>query len=483
MARVSLVYFDIHTGFCPSFHHGLASLIGMLRSERHDVRLHHVRSAEELERLTGRIAQDEPNILGLSFTTNQKKYAARFLDCGEALPCVKIAGGVHPTIVGEQLLGEWTHLDGVCLGEAESSLKELCRRIDRREPYLDVPGFCFRQNGQIVRNPPPALPAVETLPLPDYSLFDYENIVRDASETFPMMLARGCPYDCSYCCNHVLKGVYGTSENYVRIPPVSHALRLIRNNLALYPKTRKLVFCDDTFTINRIWLKEFSERYAKEIGLPFFCNARVETITHETVRYLKEAGCLSIDFGVESGSEWLRTNVLNRRHSNKRIEQAFLAVQKQGLHTFSFNLVGLPFETREMMEETLALNQRLRPNFGKVFFFYPYPGSRLYQICEENSLLREGYDQVSGYLEAPALEETLVSHAEIRRQMERLQLFFYFRLGSAKAHLSAFAERLCFRLVSPLRKPALAILDPESRSPQIRWIRRQMRKVALRFFR
>ena len=73
---------------------------------------------------------------------------------------------------------------------------------------------------------------------------------------------------------------------------------------------------DDTFTKNKMWLKDFLERYIKEINIPFNCNARPETVSIEVMKLLKESGCNIVSIGVESGNEELRKNILKRKITN-----------------------------------------------------------------------------------------------------------------------------------------------------------------------
>ena len=195
------------------------------------------------------------------------------------------------------------------------------------------------------------------------------------------MLGRGCPYNCNYCCNNAIKDSCPNKKNYVRFPSIERGIRIIKEFIELYPHAKKIEFADDTFTLNKKWLQEFCTTYKKEIGLPFICNARVETIDEKVVVDLKTAGCTSLYFGIETGNEWLRNYILNRKHSNKQIINALNIVKKNRIKCFSSNIVGLPFETKKMMKETYKLNYDINVDNGICFYFFPFPGTKLYQIC------------------------------------------------------------------------------------------------------
>lgn len=483
MAKIAFFYFDLHTGYYPSFHHGLASLIGTLKSAHHSVRMTHLTDEREYDGAIASLKEENPDIIALSFTTNQKKHVRQFLEKAGISSKFIIAGGVHPTLVKEQLFQDFPEISGTCIGEGEIPLTELCARIDRGEPYLSTPSFYFRTASGIVKNQIAPLMEMDAFALPDYTLFNYRRVIKDAGDTFSMMLSRGCPYTCHYCCNHIIKEAYPNKANYVRFPSIRRSINIIKNNLMLYPETKKITFADDTFTLNKKWLAEFCKTFKEEIGLPFFCNARVETITDDVVRTLKDADCVSIDFGVESGNEWLRANILNRKHSNKKLKEAFAITRRHGIKTFSFNIVGLPFETREMAMETLHLNMELRPNFGQVFFFYPYPGSKLFQLCLDYGFLPDDLESASGYLEGPTVKEIFMSHKEMRKIAELMQAFFYARLIFSKLRMPLSIEKALIRAMLVFRKPIIIILDPLTTNPFLLSLRRAMRKVAMRFLR
>ncbi|MFQ5964065.1 MAG: B12-binding domain-containing radical SAM protein [Candidatus Scalinduaceae bacterium] len=480
MARITFIYFDLNTGYYPSFHHGLASLIGTLKIENHKVYLHHLIFEDDFDKAIKFLEEEKLDVVGLSFTTNQKKHVRRFLEIADLSEMLTVAGGVHCTLVKEEVFKDFPEIDGICLGEGEAPLRELCRRLDNGDDYLATPSFCFRTNDGIGKNAVVPLQGVEVLPLPDYTLFDYDKIISDNGQCFPMMLSRGCPYNCHYCCNHAFREIYPNKGDYVRFPSIERSINVIKNNLSLYPGTKKIIFADDTFTLNKKWLSGFCEVYKKEIDLPFLCNARVETMGEQVAKDLKHGGCISIDFGVESGNEWLRRNILNRRHSNRKIKDAFEITKKYGIKSFSFNIVGLPFETTEMAKDTLNLNMELQPDFGKCFYFYPYPKSRIHQLCLDYGLLLDDLESVSGYLEAPSLKEVFMSHKEMKKYFELMQSFFYARLLFSKIRMPLFLEKLLLKIIFLLRKPILAVLDTKS---DTLGLRRLLRKFAMKYLR
>ncbi|MBU1864463.1 MAG: B12-binding domain-containing radical SAM protein [Candidatus Omnitrophica bacterium] len=483
MVKVQFIYFDLRSGHYQSFHHGLAYIIGTLKSEKHEVVLSHITDESEFTNVEEQIKKWKPDIIGLSFTSNQKKYAIRFMNTIKPSAKLVIAGGVECTLAQEKIFKDIPDIDGICIGEGEVPVKELCWRLDNNKDILSTHSFYFKKDAEIIKNPILPLQDIDVLPFPDYSLFNYKQIINDRGNCVSMMLSRGCSYDCHYCCNAAIGNVYPNKNHYVRFPSINRSMDIVKNNLSLFPYAKKIIFSDDTFTLNAPWLIAFCERYKKEIDLPFLCNARVETVNEEILKALHCAGCVSIEFGIETGSEWLRSHVLNRHHSNERIKEVFDMTKRYGIKRFSYNMIGLPFETKEMARETFELNLKLRPNFGKCFYFYPYPGTELYKICLDNDLLGDGLELMSGYLEAPSLKEKAISHRETRKYFELINIYFYTRLLFSKISIPDTLEMMLLKVSFIFRKQLLFILDPITQCSIIRVFRNMMRKLAYNYLR
>ena len=479
--KLSIIYFDIQTGFQPSLNHGLAYLIGSLKNDNHNVALYHLKNKDEINSLQLLLNKEFNDLICLSFTTNQKKYVKDFLSTDIKFNTkLIIAGGVHCTILKEAVLKEFPRIAGICIGEGELPLKKLCQRISCGEDHSTTPSFYFRSNNNIHKNSIAPLQKIDKSILPDYSLFNYKEIISSNGQCFPMMLSRGCPFNCSYCCNHIIKEVYPNKNEYVRFPAIQHSIEIIKKNLSLWPSTKKIVFADDNFTTNKNWLSEFCIAYKKEIDLPFMCNSRVETINEQTVKELKHAGCVSIDFGIESGNEWLRKYILNRHHSNQVIKDAFALTKKHGIKTFSYNMIGLPFETKKMVKDTYKLNTEIQPDWGKCFYFYPYPESKLYNLCQEYNLLPDNLDIKSGYLESPSLKNIFMSQKEQKKYFDLMQVYFCSRLVFSKLRVPRLIEWILQKIVFIFRIPIASILQPDSKAVRLR---RLMRKFAMKYFR
>ncbi|MGC8838316.1 MAG: B12-binding domain-containing radical SAM protein [Anaerolineae bacterium] len=389
--RITFVYPDIEGVArygARKYYHGLGYLSSVLRERGHETSLLYLQAEPTREAFLQDLQALRPDLVGFSSTTHQHPYVEQ---CAawikEEMPEVRtVAGGTHPTLVPDEVV-QHPALDFVCVGEGEYTLLELVERLAAGEDGMDVAGLWARRGGEVVRNPlRPLIQDLGALPFPDRELFGFDEILRQNDGWVDMMAGRGCPYQCSYCCNPGLQKRYQGLGRYVRYRPVENILAELRALQARYP-VRVLNFQDDVFTLDREWLLQFCDRYAAEFRIPFWINTRVERIRDEAiVEALAHAGCAGVRIGLESGNEHLRREILKRRMSNDEIRAAFRLLRKHGLRVYTCNMLGVPGETAEMIRETVDLNRELAPDQFQFSVFHPYPMTELYDLS-----VREGY--------------------------------------------------------------------------------------------
>jgi radical SAM superfamily enzyme YgiQ (UPF0313 family) len=148
-------------------------------------------------------------------------------------------------------------------------------------------------------------------------------------------------------------------------------------------------FIDDTFTVDYKWVMQFCERLKTEnLNIKWGCQCRVNTVTEEVLTAMKDAGCVQLDFGVESGSERI-LNVLKKGTTSDMICNAFKITKKVGLKTLATFMIGNPQETMEDLEKTLALAKEIKPDFISFFHTTPFPGTELMEMCIDNGWIKK----------------------------------------------------------------------------------------------
>jgi radical SAM superfamily enzyme YgiQ (UPF0313 family) len=155
-----------------------------------------------------------------------------------------------------------------------------------------------------------------------------------------------------------------------------------------------VIFLDDTFTIHHPWVFEFCREFPGRVRLPFSIHARAETMNPKLIEALAAAGCRHVVYGVESGSERVRREIMKRPVKNDRLVEVFRRTKDAGMLVTANYMIGVPGETREDLRATIELHHRLEPlDFG-YFVFYPFPGTQLFQVCRQRGWLPQNWQDL-----------------------------------------------------------------------------------------
>lgn len=364
------------------FQQGIASISAVLKKAGHSTSLIYLWQVDDGS-LDSRIREFRPDLVALSLTSG-------FFELGcavakrvkDAYNLPVLMGGVHPTLrPGESIAAEGVF--AVCIGEGEYPTLELCEALQAGRDPTGIPNLWVRRDGIVHRNEiRPLIADLDSLPFPDRELFPFDKLLDTLAE-MEFMGSRGCPYLCAYCVNHAFIQLLKGKGPYVRYRSVDSLLAEIDQVMSRYTHAGYIGFHDDTFTLNPDWLREFSAKYSARFKFPFWCNSTARMITPETVALLKKAGCFEVRMGVESGNDHIRIDVLKKNVSKEEIINAFKLLREAGILTYAFNMIGLPYETPETIEDTIRLNQIIRPNEIFCSVFQPYPGTGLDTLCRE----------------------------------------------------------------------------------------------------
>jgi anaerobic magnesium-protoporphyrin IX monomethyl ester cyclase len=274
--------------------------------------------------------------------------------------------------------------DYVLLGEAEWSLLELVKALDRLPGEAQhIPGIAFlRQGGAgILRTPPrPFLRELDSLPFPARDLIDicrYRELWKSAHGFFSLnaTASRGCPFRCNWCA----KPIYGNSFHIRSADSVAEEMRQLKTLWG----ARHIWFADDIFALKPRWALEFAESVERRgAALPFKMQSRVDLMTAETVQALRRAGCAEVWMGVESGSQ----RILNAMDKGVRVEQTPIArenLRRHGIKACFFLQFGYPGESWDDIQETVDLVRRTQPDDIGVSVAYPLPGTKFHERVGE----------------------------------------------------------------------------------------------------
>jgi len=172
-------------------------------------------------------------------------------------------------------------------------------------------------------------------------------------------------------------------------------------------------FVDGTFVAQKESVfEELAPLYKKEINLPFICDATVHCITIRKAELLKDMGCVSLSIGLETGNEEYRKKYLDRSMSNEKIIKAFRIAREANLETRSYNIIGLPFQKRKDIFDTIELNRTCGVSSVSLSIFMPYEGTKLREVCISEGLM-DPYQEIIGDGTCPIIKNPNLSNEEL----------------------------------------------------------------------
>jgi len=363
---------------------GVSSISALLKSHSHVCELLLITRPNFADEVDAKIEQFRPDVVAYTSVATQFPHVAAIAaQVRQAHPDIyQICGGPHATLAPQAALRQ-ADLDAVGVGEGEYPMLELLEALSRGRRPTRIANLCFRgPNGEIEANAPrPFNEDLDALPFVDREL--YAPYVDLGRYEHCIITTRGCPFSCSYCCNHAFKKL--ATGRYVRSRSVGNVMAEIDQLRSKYPDMEYLHVEDEAAGLNRaMWDELLAE--LKRTGLSFGVNYRIGVTGLEFLDRLRDANFVRINVGIESGNEWIRANVLNRKYTNEQILATFSRARALGMETKAYNLIGLPHETPERFEDTLRINQAARPDHPRLYIFYPYPGTALDTMCDELGL-------------------------------------------------------------------------------------------------
>jgi radical SAM superfamily enzyme YgiQ (UPF0313 family) len=365
---------------------GPAFLAAYLRQNGHEASFIRVPHDQAIADIVAAIRQQTPGLIGVSLTTRQWLRAREVVGGLRKLSNIPVvAGGLHPTFSPEDILAH-EGFDYVCLGEGEAALLDLVNALEAGISAADahIDNIWVRGGTRPKLRDP--IEPLDSIPFMARDMLDERWGVHHISTQ------RGCPFPCTYCAARMFDQLYsdGKTADYGRRRSHGSVLAELAEIQSRGP-LNYVIFLDDTFTIHHSWVREFCKVYKRDFAIPFSLHARVETVNKEILDELAEAGCRHITYGVESGSERVRREIMKRWATNQRFRDVFRWTKKAGIMATANYIIGTPGETFVEMQETIALHHELRPTDFGYFVFYPYPGTDLFQTCRENDWLPEDY--------------------------------------------------------------------------------------------
>ena len=384
------------------------------------------------------ISEIDTDIIGITCYTPEVDEVERLAKrIKQVKPGAKIVtGGIHPTLYPDDLLGPNSDIDFVIFGEGEISLYELVRAIRSRKDITKLKGVGFYDDSadkKVITERQLLDYELDSISCPDYEGVDmsyYTNASPYAirgvfTRSMYLSASRGCPSSCTFCVAPELRDfnfASGIKKNAgVRLRTPKHLFDEIVFLKENY-KIDSFYFIDDLFTLDKEMVSGFCELMIKsKMNLVWGCSSKVNTVNYNSLKLMKAAGCIQLDFGVEKASDE-QMHLLKKGTKVHEVKETFKNCHKLGVRAFANMLINTPGETEQDLRDTVNLLEEIKPNIVSINVFTPYPGTEIF--ADTRGLTREEY---------PLLMENPAKLAAERPDK--------FRFAKHNVDLAAFASR------------------------------------------
>ncbi len=346
---------------------GIMYLAGVLKAGGHHVDIIQT-SEDDIDKY---ITDHNPDFLAYSLITGDHYHALNINEnLKEKYSFKSIFGGPHCTFFPE--ISSTHGVDYVVQGAGEGTILDI---VENRLP----PGV---HKGNLETD-------INCLPIPERGFF-YNKYTQFRDNPIKNIITiRDCPYNCSYCYNHLWKQFYADQKKLLfQRRSVENVLKEISSIRANFP-LQKINFIDDNFVQNRSWVSEFCQAYKNHINLPFLISLRTNLVDDSLIAELHDAGLEMINFALESATPKVQKEVLNRGDfSNEKVAESIKLFQSYGIRVRMQNMIGLPLE--DPLKDALAtlqfnLDHQVEDSW--VSIFQPYPRTKLAEYCKKKGFL------------------------------------------------------------------------------------------------
>jgi anaerobic magnesium-protoporphyrin IX monomethyl ester cyclase len=335
---------------------------------------------------------------------------------------VTVLGGRHCDIYPAETAA-LPGVDYVITGEGELAFAKLIERLGDPSELECIPGLTFRRGDRLISNPLRMIDNLDELPFPARDLTsyrDYRFLLAKKSIFTTLITSRGCPYGCSFC-----------DEGHKRFRAVS-APRVVDEIMDCKQRfgIEQFFIFDSTFTVDRRRVLDLCDLLVqRRAGIVFDVRSRVNLIDEEVLQALKRAGCVRIQYGVESGNDAV-LRAINKHIKVEQVRATVKLTRKYGFEILCDFMLGLPGETEKEAEDTVRLALELPIDYAQFAITVPYPNTNLYRYGIKQGIFDDYWRAFSAHPTpdfTPRLWEEHFAREQLITLMMRAYERFYYR--------------------------------------------------------
>lgn len=352
----------------------------------------------------------KPRIIGISLMSQEFNDAKIFSQAVKSVfpEIIIVWGGIHPSINPKECLA---CADYVFIGESEKAFLEFINAVSKNEPVNNILNLAYKlSSGEVMINHPrPLNENLDEMPFPGHLpeksfIFHNGKIVkldrsvfrqhaRYSGRLYSLTTTRGCSFSCAYCCNSFFSNLYGALYGPVRVRQrsVDNVIEELRLSFQLYPELIQVNITDDNFlSYDAEWLRDFMEKYKREINKNFACRSTPAHLTDEKASLLRSGGLYLLVMGLQSGSARVNRDIYKRFVSNDRFIESTKIIKRHHLIGKYDVILDNPYETEQDTLETIEVLLKIpKPFLVQAFSLCFYEGTEICSRALKDNLIVE----------------------------------------------------------------------------------------------
>ena len=351
------------------------------------------------EKAAEEILSQSPKYVGITATTIAIHNAARLAqELKKAKPGIfTIIGGPHLSSLPEDTLSRFPQFDIGVIGEGDVTIVELLKALQGKRDLRAVEGIIMRDNGGLLQTKPRGLFLdLDNLPLPAWDLLPgLAHYYRPAANSFyqlpssSLITSRGCPGKCVFCDRTV-------SGDKLRMYSAPYLMKMVKHLYSVYG-IRDIIFHDDNFIAFRKRLYDFCEMLKQEkLKLTWSCTARVDMVSPQLLKAMKESGCWQVAYGIESGSQEV-LDFLQKGITLKQVKDALRWTREAGIKNRGYFMIGVPTETAQTIRKTIDFLLELELDDFHMSMFSPHPGTEISKSINDYGVVDNDWRKFGGW--------------------------------------------------------------------------------------
>lgn len=374
---------------------------------------------EDFEKFEADLVAMQPEYILVNAATPTLENDLRALNIAKDLfgdSIVTIAKGAHFSFLAKETMQTHDFIDIALCSECELTFGEILNGLHLSE----INGICYRDDVEIIETQKrPFNDNLDLLPYPARDLIDNSLYIRpdNGQKQAVIKVSRGCPYHCFFCLATPLNG------RVVRKRSPENIIGEIKECVEKYD-IKNFIFWSDIFNLDKDWVRELCLKIIEsKLKITFSTNTRADSADIETIKLMKKAGCRLVSIGIESGSQYM-LDKMGKKITLNQVKKTVKSFKKYGIQIYAYYVIGLPWETRETVEQTLDFAKSLNTEYVSFYTAAALVGTRFYDYVENNSLGELNYDKPYYY---PSVRTHSLSMQDIFELHKQLVRRYYLR--------------------------------------------------------